>query len=146
KYSDLFLTAKFARTASTRRTLNTIYMAVSTFYAQILCFRRLLRPSQPPATVDRHALTNILEITHKQYASDPQLLRRLHWPLVMGVVETEDPVQREWLRQRLLELRDYHTEYRWANDIAEEVLDKQDTSQGRYVNLAELLRNSRPSK
>ncbi|GAB1218042.1 hypothetical protein ATERTT37_007288 [Aspergillus terreus] len=146
RYSDLFLTAKFSGPASTRRTLNTINMGVATFYAQLLFHRRLLRPHQPPATVHRHAVTNIIEITHKQYASDPQLLRRLHWPVVMAVIETDDPVQRDWLRLRLLELRDYHAEYRWANDIAEEVLARQDASQGEYANLAELLRDSTKAK
>ncbi|KAL4891482.1 Zn(II)2Cys6 transcription factor [Aspergillus ambiguus] len=146
RYSDLFLTAKFAGAASTRRTLNTINMAVSTFYAQLLCHRRLLLPHQLPATIHRHALTNIIEIVHKQYASDPHLLRRLHWPVVMALIETDDSVQREWLRLRLLELRDYHSECRWTNDIADQVLSRQDTSKGEYANLAELLRNSTQTK
>ncbi|KAF7596895.1 hypothetical protein BBP40_011940 [Aspergillus hancockii] len=141
KYSDMFITAKFAGPASMRRTLNTINMAVSVFYGQVILHRRLLCPSQPPRTVHRHALTNILEIAHKQYASEPRLVRRLHWPLLMAVIETEDPVQREWIRQRLLELCEFHSEYRWANDVVDEVLARQDASKGEYVNLAELMRS-----
>lgn len=141
KYSDLFITAKFAGPASMRRTLNTINMAVSTFYAQLLLHRRLLCPSQAPRTLHRHALSNILELIHKQYAYEPRLMRRLHWPLLMAIIETEDAVQREWLRQRLAELREFHSEYRWANEVVDEVLARQDASEGEYVNLADLLRN-----
>ncbi|KAH8422347.1 Zn(II)2Cys6 transcription factor [Aspergillus melleus] len=141
QYSDLFITAKFAGPTSMRRTLNTINMAVSTFYAQILFHRRLLRPPGPPSTIHRHAVTNILEITRKQYTSEPRLLRRLHWPLLMAAIETEDPVQRDWIRQRLSELQQYHSEFRWAHDLVDEVLARQDASQGEYVDLAQLLRN-----
>ncbi|PYH95666.1 Rh-like protein/ammonium transporter [Aspergillus ellipticus CBS 707.79] len=91
KYSDLLLTAKFASPNSTRRTINTIYMAVSNFYAQILFHRRLFTPLAPLTALHRQALTNILENAHKQYTSDPRLLRRLHWPLLMAIVETDDP-------------------------------------------------------
>ncbi|KAL5338253.1 Rh-like protein/ammonium transporter [Aspergillus crustosus] len=94
QFSDLFLTAKFAEPASTRRTLITINFAVSTFYAQALFHRRLLYPPGPPSTFHRVAVNNISEIAHKQYMSDPRLLRRLHWPMLMAVTETENPSQR----------------------------------------------------
>ncbi|PWY65696.1 Rh-like protein/ammonium transporter [Aspergillus heteromorphus CBS 117.55] len=93
KYSDLLLTAKFASPGSTRRTLNTIYMAVSNFYAQILFHRRLFAPVSPPTALHRQALTNIIDNAHKQYTSDSRLLRRLHWPLLMAIVETDDPTR-----------------------------------------------------
>ncbi|KAL4963762.1 Rh-like protein/ammonium transporter [Aspergillus stella-maris] len=98
QFSDLFLTAKFAGPGSTRRTLNTINMAVSTFYAQALFHRRLLYPPGPPLAFHRVAVINLIEIAQKQYASDPRLLRRLHWPLLMAVIETEDVTQREYCR------------------------------------------------
>ncbi|KAL4973113.1 Rh-like protein/ammonium transporter [Aspergillus desertorum] len=97
QFSDLFLTAKFAGPASTRRTLNTINMAVSTFYAQVLFHRRLLYPPGPPSAFQRVAVTNIIEIAQKQYASDLRLLRRIHWPLLMAVIETDNTLQRAWL-------------------------------------------------
>ncbi|KAL4946745.1 hypothetical protein BDV06DRAFT_208403 [Aspergillus oleicola] len=90
KFPDLFLTAKFAGPGSTRRTLITINMAVSTFYAQVLFHRRLLYPAGPLSAFHSAAVTNIIEIAQKQYASDPRLLRRLHWPILMAAIETED--------------------------------------------------------
>ncbi|BCR93407.1 Zn(II)2Cys6 transcription factor [Aspergillus luchuensis] len=141
KYSDLLLTAKLASPGSTRRTLNTIYMAVNNFYALILFHRRLFDTARPPAALHRQALNNIIDNAHKQYAADPRLLRRLHWPLLMAIVETDDPAQREWLRERLYELRSFHSEHLWAFQLAEEVLARQDASAGEYANLAELLRN-----
>lgn len=120
----------------------TIYFAVSTFYAQILFHRRLLYPDRSPSALHRQAVTNILEIVHKQFNSDPRTLRRLQWPLLMAVIETNDAEQREWLRQRLEELGDFHAECAWANQVADEVLALQEKT-GQYVNLAELLRQYR---
>ncbi|KAL5052307.1 hypothetical protein BDW71DRAFT_8689 [Aspergillus fruticulosus] len=142
QFSDLFLTAKFAGPASTRRTLNTINMAVSTFYAQVLLHRRLLYPPGPPSAFQRAAVTNIIEIAQKQYASDPRLLRRIHWPLLMAVIETDDTSQRAWLRERLFDLRGFHSEYAWASDLADEILPLQDASKGRYADIAILLRRA----
>ncbi|KAL4782145.1 Rh-like protein/ammonium transporter [Aspergillus varians] len=93
KFSDLFLTAKFARPVSTRRTLMTINMAVCNFYAGVLFQRRVLYPPGLPSTFHRVAVANIIEIAHKQYLSDPRLIRRLHWPMLMAVIETEDVSQ-----------------------------------------------------
>lgn len=113
-------------------------MAVCTFYAQVLLYRRLLCVDSPTVS-DHQATAAIIDISQKQYISDPKLLRRLHWPLLMAVVETGDLTHQAWLRQRLWELRDFHSEFVWAHEIAEEILAQQDVSQGRYVNLAELL-------
>lgn len=140
KYSDLFITAKFAGAVSARRTLNTIYMAVCTFYAQIILHRRLLCVDSLPSAIHRQATAGIVDIARKQFASDPRLLRRLHWPLLMAIIDTDDPNHQAWCRQRLFEFRDFHSEYLWANEVADQVLAQQDARQGLYVNLADLLR------
>ncbi|KAJ5128147.1 hypothetical protein N7448_008926 [Penicillium atrosanguineum] len=139
EYSDLFITAKFAGTVSARRTLHTIYMAVCTFYAQIILHRRLLCVDSLPSAIHRQATAGIVDIARKQFASDPRLLRRLHWPLLMAIIETDDPSHQAWCRQRLFEFRDFHSEYIWANELADQIVVQQDVSQGVYVNLAELL-------
>ncbi|KAJ5953725.1 hypothetical protein N7501_008004 [Penicillium viridicatum] len=139
KFSDLFVTARFAGSVSARRTLNTIYMAVCTFYGQVLLHRRLLCVDALPLGIHQQATTGIIDICQKQFWSDPKLLRRLHLPLLMAVIETNDMTHQRWLRQRLWELRDFHSEFVWAHDVAEQILARQDVSQGRYVNLAELL-------
>jgi len=92
-----------------------------------------------PASIHRQATAGIVDISRKQYASDPKLLRRLHWPLLMAVIETDDTDQRTWLRQRLFDLRNFHSEYVWANDVADQILAQQEVSQGQRVNLAEVL-------
>ena len=56
------------------------------------------------------------------------------------MIETPDPVQREWLMKRLRDLRNLHCEYVWTFKVAEEVLARQETS-GEYVDVGELLRN-----
>ncbi|KAJ5488547.1 hypothetical protein N7539_003437 [Penicillium diatomitis] len=141
RYSDLFITAKISRGISARRTLHTIHMGVCTFYAQVIFHRRLLCPSSLPGLVHKQALAGILDITRKQYTSDARLLRRMQWPLLMAVIETTDPGQREWLRQRLVELNNGHSEYVWTNDVADQILAQQEARPGYYANLAELLRS-----
>jgi hypothetical protein len=59
--------------------------------------------------------------------------------MLMAIIETDDANHQVWLRQRLFELRDFHSEYVWANEMADEILARQDVGQGFYVNLAELL-------
>lgn len=142
-YSDLFITTKYAGGISGRRTLITIHYAVSIFYTQILFHRRLLWADAPPTAFHRQAVTNIIEIAHKQYNSDPRTLRRMHWALLMALIETDNTVHREWLRERLREFASFHSEYNWANQVADEVLAQQDVSRGKYVNLAEFLRGRR---
>lgn len=114
-------------------------MAVCTFYAQIIFHRRLLCVGSPPSAIHRQATAGILDIARKQFASDPRLLRRLQWPLLMATIETDDHSRQAWCRQRLLEFRDFHSEYVWVNELADQILVQQDVSQGIYVNLAELL-------
>lgn len=114
-------------------------MAVSTFYSQIILHRRLLCPDLLPTAIHRQATAGIVDISRKQMASDPRLLRRLHWPLLAALIETDDVNHRMWLRQRLFDMRDFHTEFVWANELADAVLARQDVSQGRYANLAEVL-------
>lgn len=140
-YSDLFITTKYTGGISARRTLNTIHFAVSNFYAQILFHRRLLWPHSSPTPLHRQATANILEIAHKQYNSDKKALRRMHWPLLMAVIETDNVNHRNWLRQRLREFGYFHSEYEWINQVADEVLSQQDASRGEYLDLAAHLKS-----
>jgi hypothetical protein len=114
-------------------------MAVSTFYGQVLLHRRLLCVDSLPLGIHQQATAGIIDICQKQFLSDPRLLRRLHWPLLMAAIETNDITHQSWLRQRLWELRDFHSEFIWAHDVAEQVLALQDVGQGRYINLADFL-------
>ncbi|KAJ5965214.1 uncharacterized protein N7479_005090 [Penicillium vulpinum] len=139
KFSDLFITSRFAGSVSARRTLNTIYMAVATFYAQVILHRRLLCVDSVPLGIHQQATAGIIDIAQKQFLSDPKLLGRLHLPLLMAAIETNDMTQQTWLRQRLWELRDFHSESAWAHDVAEQILAQQVVSQGQFVNLAEFL-------
>lgn len=121
------------------RTTNTIYMSVAMFCGQVLFHRRMLCVDNPPAPVHRQSSAQIIEIVHKQHARDPRLLQRFHWPLFMAAIETDDCVQRDWLRQRLGELSGWHASFAWAHRVAEEVLLAQD--QGR-ANLVEFCRET----
>lgn len=118
----------------------TAFLAVATLLGQVIFHRRLLCPGSPASPFHRQAVSNIIDIAHKQYNSDPRTLRRLQWPLLMALIETDDTGQRAWIRKRLYELRDFHSEYVWVNQVADEVLSHQDAERGQNVNLAEVLR------
>jgi hypothetical protein len=114
-------------------------MAVSTFYGQVLLHRRLLCANDLPTGIHQQATAGIIDISQKQFMSDPKHLRRLHWPLLMAVIETSDAMHQQWLRDRLWELRDFHSEFAWAYEVAEQILAQQDVSHGQYVNMADVL-------
>ena len=124
-----------ARGIQAYRTVNTIHMAVANFCAQVLFHGRLLRADTPPYGLRRQAIGQILDIVRRQYSSAPRLMLRLQWPLLMATISTDDGVQRDWLRQRLEEVRGRHSGFVWACRVADEV-----ERQGQSVDLAEVFR------
>lgn len=58
----------------------------------------------------------------------------------MVVIETDDPIHREWLRERLRDLRHLHGEYSWENTVMEEVLAFQSAHMGQQADLADIMR------
>ncbi|KAH8691600.1 hypothetical protein BGW36DRAFT_304717 [Talaromyces proteolyticus] len=139
-FSDVFITAKFTSSLSARRALYTIYFAVCTFDAQILYHRRLLYPtSHVRGTVHRQALASMLEMLYRQYSIDPILLQRMPWSIFMVMIETEDPIHRDWAEQRLREVRHVHEDYGFINILVDEFIDRQRARPGKMVNLFEIL-------
>lgn len=138
RYSDLFVTAKMARGTQAYRTITTIHLAVAYFCAHVLFHRRVLCADRPPSALHRQAIGQIVEIVHKQYSWAPRLVQRFQWPLLMAVIDTDDCVHRDWIRQRLEEISGCHSAFAWANRVANEVLAQQDQN-GKYVDLAEIL-------
>lgn len=141
KYSDLFITVKLTSTASIRRTVNTISMAVANIYSQILLHRRLLCPHCPLVSLDRQAIRNIVEICRKQYTCDKRLLQRLNLPLMAAAINTDHSAESQWLLARLYEMKDLHIEGAWAYEVAQRVLSEQQTrGPGSWIDLGDLLR------
>ncbi|EED14768.1 conserved hypothetical protein [Talaromyces stipitatus ATCC 10500] len=139
-YSDMFITAKYATSLSARRALYTIYFAVCSFETQILYHRRIFFPtSRTLNDIHRQAIANILEMLYKQYSVDPKLIQRMPWSIFMVMIETEDPIHRDWAVERLRELRHLHEGHGYINLLVDEVLEGQRMYPGKMVDLFEIL-------
>ncbi|RFU27505.1 hypothetical protein B7463_g8821, partial [Scytalidium lignicola] len=141
RYSDLLITVKFAGATSARRTLDTIYFAACLFYGLIIYHRRLLHPNSSPTSMHRQATSRILKILHKQHSVDPRLLLRVHWPIFIVAIETDDPIHREWLQGRLEYFSPLRAECSWENAVLGKVLAFQRAHKGQQANLLEILRS-----
>lgn len=140
RYSDLFITAKLASSLSSRRILYTMYFSVCAFETQILYHQRILYPtSRERNTTQRQAVANLLELLYKQYSVDPKLLQRIPNSIFLVMVETEDPIHRDWATERLRELRNLDEECYFINSIADDFLDRQHIRPGEIVDLFDIL-------
>ena len=138
----MFITAKFTSSLSAHRALYTIYFAVCTFEAQILYHRRIFHHSQSraPNNVQRQAVANILDLLYKQYSVEPKLLQRMPWSIFMVMIETEDPIHRDWAEQRLREVRHLHEGNAYINALVDAFAERQRMClPGETVNLFEVL-------
>lgn len=136
----MFITAKFTSSLSAHRALYTIYFAVCTFEAQILYHRRIFHSkSRVPSNVQRQAVANILDLLYKQYSIEPRLLQRMPWSIFMVMIETEDPIHRDWAEQRLREMRHLHEGNMYINALLDAFLERQRMCPGETVDLLEIL-------
>lgn len=136
----MFITAKLASSLSSRRVLYTIYFAVCAFETQILYHQRMLYPTSRARNVThRQAVTNLLEILYKQYSVNPKLLQRIPNSILMVMIETEDPIHRDWATERLRELRNLDEGYSFANDLADDFIAREQMCPGEMVNLFDIL-------
>lgn len=136
----MFITVKFTSSLSAHRALYTIYFAVCTFEAQILYHRRIFHSqSRPPNNVQRQAVANILDLVYKQYSVQPKLLQRMPWSLFMVMIETEDPIHRDWAEQRLREVRHMHEGNAHINALVDMFVERQRVCPGEMVDLLEIL-------
>ncbi|CRG86946.1 hypothetical protein PISL3812_03959 [Talaromyces islandicus] len=140
RYSDMFITAKLATSLSSRRVLYTIYFAVCAFETQILYHQRILYPtSRARNMIHRQAVANLLDILYKQYSGDPKLLQRIPYSLFLVMIETDDPIHRDWAAERLRELRNLDEGYSFINSLADDFVERQQMYPGEMVDLSDIL-------
>lgn len=119
------MTIKLTSGAFARRTLISISTAAATVYAHVILQRRLFRWLEPPTSLDKQAVDNMIDICRKQHACSPRLLQRLRWPLLVAAIDTDDAVQRDWLLERMAELKDLDIEGPWTHTMAQRVIREQ---------------------
>ncbi|KAE8552136.1 hypothetical protein EYB25_006030 [Talaromyces marneffei] len=140
-YSDMFITARFTSSSLfAYRALFTIYLSVCAFEAQILYHRRIFyAKSRPPNDVERQAVTTLLDLLYKQYSVEPKLLHRMPWSIFMVMIETEDPIHRDWAEQRLREVRHLHEGNAYINTLVDLVVERQRMYPDEMVDLLDIL-------
>lgn len=93
-----------------------------------------------PHAVHHQALSSLLDMLYQQYSVDPKLLHRMPWALLMVMIETEDPIHRDWAKERLRELRHLHEGHSFVNDVADDILSRQLKHPGDVVDLFDVLK------
>jgi hypothetical protein len=63
-----------------------------------------------------------MQIAHTEYERDKRMLAMQVWGMFMAGVETDDGIHRDWILERLAELRGMHWENRWTSDIMEKFI------------------------
>lgn len=102
-----------------RRVYSTIRCGASVYWADVLFHRLTLRRRQAPTKLHRTAVSNIMQIAHTEYGRNGRVLTMQVGGLFIAGLETEDGIHRDWILERLAELRGIHLETRWTSDVME---------------------------
>lgn len=89
--------------------------------------------------IHRQVVANLLETLYKQYSVDPKLLQRIPFSIFLVMIETEDPIHRDWAAERLRELRSLDEGYSFINSLADDFIERQQMYPGEMVNLFDVL-------
>lgn len=103
-----------------RRVLRTLREGLAGYYSNVLMHHRLLQPSRPPSQVHHAALAQLFELTLASYKEDRRNLS-FGWPwyLFVAAIATEDPIHREWIHEKLIELKTMGSPFDWVQAALE---------------------------
>jgi hypothetical protein len=63
-----------------------------------------------------------MQIAYTDYGRDKRYLAAQVWGLFMAGIETDDEIHRDWILERLAELKGLHLESPWASEVLERVI------------------------
>jgi hypothetical protein len=63
-----------------------------------------------------------MKIAYMDFARDKNCLATQVSALFMAGIETDDEIHRDWILERLKELKGLHTESPWASEVLERVM------------------------
>lgn len=141
QYQDVLQTALAPPEKETRRVFYTMRCAASSYFAQVLFHKRMLDPHSPPTTPHISAVTNVIRIAKTDYPRGTRYLSLHLWGMLMTGIEMDDPVfsdldaDRQWIVDRLAEVKGLHSESPWASKALEEAIRQR---RGREVDLLKL--------
>lgn len=85
----------------------------------------------------RDAITKIANLLIILYEHQNEKTHaRLAWPTFIVAIETDDPIRRKWLLEKLRNARGLSTECEWACSTAEEMVKLQAASGAQWADLA----------
>jgi hypothetical protein len=112
------------------------------FYASVLCFRRLIRGSQPLNEEQRQALREIMtlaSLAHQDNGEDGMV--QFAWALFVAALESDDFIHRTWLLERMESLARRGENFRRAHNALRVALAEQDPGD-RRLDYARLVRRN----
>ncbi|KAI5299333.1 GTP-binding protein Rho1 [Ascosphaera pollenicola] len=127
-YSNILKTALCPPENETRRVFFTMRCAASYYCAQILFHRQMLDPNGPLLTLHVTAVSNIIQIARYDYARGVRFLSLHVWGLLVAGISLDDPMlaeneeDRQWIVDRLAELKGLHSESPWASKALEQAI------------------------
>ncbi len=96
----------------------------------------------PQDGLHRITVLKIFRMLQYRYHHENEKCRygRSVWAIFIAAIETQDPVQRKWLLERLNELRDLTGECEWLCSTAKEILRVQTEPGVPWVDFAEYIK------
>lgn len=116
KYCDVLHAADEAPKGQWTPNLEVLSRFAAFYWANILFYHRMLNDHYPSVTpqydLHREAISKLVMLLYYRYNQDKNLRKqsRVVWCYFMAATETQDPVHRDWLAERLAEVRDVSVE------------------------------------
>ncbi|KAJ5752585.1 hypothetical protein N7520_009502 [Penicillium odoratum] len=114
--------AKRPYRAPVERALYTAQLAVVYYSGLMLFHRRMLYEDSPMEVSHFEALSTIPHIAHEAFAHNKRNMSPFSWGLEMAAIETNDPIYRGWIGDRLLEARNYYRHSVIASENSDQMI------------------------
>lgn len=136
-YDQIFLMAciDINGTQSSSHAVQKAIRVTAYYWACVLFCRRWFIRSHAPGKIHLNATALIIRSARSQYIEEKRRLVRYVWPIFMAAIETNAPVDRGWLLERLYDLRTVSAESAWAWNVANHVMRLRSVPGTPYVDL-----------
>ena len=140
------MTANMPWAGKHRRVFNTIRCAASAYWTQVLFHRRMFYSHLPRTELHLEAVEKIMQIAHIDYAVDRKYIVAQVSGLFMAGIETQNADHRDWILERLGELKGLHLEGPWASEVWERSIRSGNADDIDFMSIFQLDHNSATSQ
>lgn len=112
------------------------------YLALVLFCRRWFIPSSPMEEFHQLAVASVTDTLYSQCNQEKRRIIRYIWPMFVAAIETQDPIHRTWLLERLYEIRGASAECQWNWRVAKQIISLQSATQDHVVDLLQFMTTS----